>query len=230
MINLSRITPQALRTEPFDWAMLDQLYSPEDAAELASTCPHDHFKTVTGNDGEKKYQYEARALIPMGGDRVVNADDLSDAWRALARDLNSPEYRAAMSALTGCDLAQAPLEVNMFHYGPGSSLGPHLDLATKTVTHAIYFNPYWDARDGGCLHILRSSDPKDLFCEVLPVVGNSAVLIRSEKSWHAVSPVVRNTSWSRRSITATFYKDGSPSTMWPDRDKARLHTYKIADM
>ena len=46
----------------------------------------------------------------MGSDAVEHPDALSDAWRALAADLLSPEYRAAMTALTGRDLTQAPAE------------------------------------------------------------------------------------------------------------------------
>jgi hypothetical protein len=76
----------------------------------------------------------------MGSDAVEHPDALSDAWRALAADLLSPEYRAAMTALTGRDLTQAPMEVNVFHYGPGGSLSAHLDLPEKLVTHVMYFN------------------------------------------------------------------------------------------
>lgn len=230
MLDMQRISPQALQSEPFHWAAIDQLYAPADAAALASSFPHDHFKTVIGDDGEKKYEYEARSLVPMGENRIAYPEALSEAWRSLAQDLISPAYRAAMSAMTGYDLSSAPVEINLFHYGPGASLGPHLDLVSKLVTHAIYFNPSWDGKDGGCLNILRSSNPKDVFAEILPIVGNSAVIVRSDKSWHAVSPVYRESPWSRRSLTATFYRAGSASTMWPANDPGALHHYDIADM
>ena len=61
-----------------------------------------------------------------------------------------------MTRLTGCDLATVPMEVNVFHYGPGAWLGPHVDLEDKIVTHVLYFNTEWNAADGGCLSILRS--------------------------------------------------------------------------
>ena len=47
------------------------------------------------------------------------------------------------------------------------------------------------------------------------IVGNSSVLVRSEKSWHAVSRVAESSRCSRRSVTVTFYRPGSVSTMWP---------------
>src|SRR5690349_5161476 len=128
MINLKQISPRAMQNRPFRWASISNLYSRNDAAALASTFPHNYFKTVVGNDGEKRYEYQSRSLVPMGKDEVFHPEDLSPAWLALAQDLYSKEYRAAMSAMTGYDLMNAPLEVNIFHYSPGSSLGPHLDL------------------------------------------------------------------------------------------------------
>ena len=130
-----------------------------------------------------------------------------------------------MSSLTGLDLSSAPLEVNVFHYPPGGSLGAHPDLRDKIVTHALYFNQSWNTEDGGCLTILRSSNAGDIVQAVSPVVGNSAVLVRSDKSWHAVTPVVKSCRLSRRSLTATFYRPGSVSTMWPPGDNTPLHDY-----
>jgi SM-20-related protein len=156
MINLDRIEQQPLMTDPCDWAFVNDLFAHDGAAALASAFPRDKFKTVTGYDGEKGYEYEARSLIGMGGRAVSHAEGLSPAWLELAADLLSPGYRRAMTRLTGCDLATVPMEVNVFHYGPGAWLGPHVDLEDKIVTHVLYFNTEWNAADGGCLSILRS--------------------------------------------------------------------------
>lgn len=225
MIDLTQILQYGLKTDPYSWAEISNLFSPKDAAALATSFPRDHFKTVVGYDGEKDYEYEARALIAMGADAVSYAEELSEAWLSLARDLISPAYRSAMSSLTGCDLTAIPLEVNVFHYGPGARLGPHSDLQDKIVTHVLYFNEVWDRDDGGCLTVLRSADSADVAAEIVPLVGNSAVLVRSEKSWHAVSKVVNGCRLSRRSLTATFYRPGSVSTMWPPADTPLLHRY-----
>ena len=72
---------------------------------------------MTGYDGEKGYQYEARSLIAMGATSPAHAQSLSPAWRQLAEDLLSVEYREAMSHLTGIDLTPLPIEANVFHYG-----------------------------------------------------------------------------------------------------------------
>ncbi len=215
VLNLPRIAQQAMDTTPFRWAFIDRLFSDDDAAALAATFPHDQFRTVKGYDGEKGYEYVARSLVHMGADEPSHVEGLSPAWRALADDLLSAEYRSALSQLTGRNLASAPMEVNVVHYGPGAWMGPHLDLKEKVVTHVLYFNEAWDPELGGCLNILKSSDPGDVHATIPPVVGNSVLLVRSNHSWHSVSRVAAQCQTSRRSINVIFHLPGSISTMWP---------------
>ena len=225
MIDYHRISTGHLETDPYQWAVVDGLFSEPDAAALASTFPRDHYKRLSDYGGEKDFEYESRALIGMGEQSVSRPEELSPAWQALAKDFLSPAYRAAMSVLTGFDVTSVPLEVNVFHYPPGGSLGAHPDLKDKIVTHVLYFNQSWDDKDGGYLTILRSSNAADVVRTVSPVAGNSAVLVRSDNSWHAVTPVVKSCRLSRRSLTATFYHPGSVSTMWPPGDNTPLHYY-----
>lgn len=225
MLDLQRIAQGKLETAPYSWAQIGGLYAPEDAEALARSYPRDHFKTLTNRGGEKDYDYDARSLIRHGRDVLTFEQDLSAAWQTLGRQLLSPAYRNAMSTLTSLDLSTAPLEVNVFHFGPGASLGPHPDLADKVVTHILYFNREWRASDGGCLQILGSRNESDVVAEVLPLVGNSAVLVRSDHSWHAVSRVAKGCNRSRRSVTVTFYRPGTDSSMWPEGDTTPLHDY-----
>jgi hypothetical protein len=225
MIDLARIERGPLRTEPYRWAEIDDLFAPADAAALAREFPRDRFKRLADYGGEKDFEYEARPLIGMGADSVALAHGLSPAWQGLAQEFLSTSYRAAVSRLIGVDLAAAPLEVNVFHYPPGGSLGAHPDLRDKIVTHVLYFNETWNEADGGCLRILRSKDEADYVQQIAPRVGNSALLVRADHSWHAVSAVARGCRASRRSLTATFYHPGSISTMWPPGDATPLRPY-----
>jgi Rps23 Pro-64 3,4-dihydroxylase Tpa1-like proline 4-hydroxylase len=229
MLDLTQITRRKLEVQPYSWAEIDGLFAPADAAALAATYPRDHFKTVRGHDGEKEYEYESRSLVGLGAATPTHAAELSEAWLALALDLVSAEYRTAMSLLTGYDLSVAPVEANVFHFGAGACLGPHLDLAAKLVTHVLYFNRTWTRADGGCLSILGSNDPTDIAAEILPLVGNSSVIVRSERSWHAVSRVAEGCCRSRRSVTVTFYRTGAVSTMWPPGDTTPLHRFEVED-
>ena len=225
MIDLTRITTQTLASEPFRWAFVDRMFSPAEAGALVETFPRDHFKTVTGYDGEKGYQYEARSLIGMSADAPTLTAFLSPAWKRLAEDLLSPAYREAMSQLTGVELGDLPIEANVFHYGRNAWLGPHVDLPDKVMTHIFYFNEDWDERDGGCLTILRNGVMSQVVKVVPPLVGNSVVVVRSDNSWHAVSRVREKCRRSRRSLTVTFYRPGSTSTLWPPGDVTPLHYY-----
>src|SRR2546426_4676640 len=117
---------QNLHAQPYAWAAGANLFSPKYAAALVASYPCDHFKTVLYY-GERDYEYEARSLIAMGADTVSSPDELSEAWLGLARDLLLPSYRVTMSLLTGRNLMTAPMEGNVFHYGPGANLAPHAD-------------------------------------------------------------------------------------------------------
>ena len=63
-------TSSRCKREPYDWAFVNRLFARRDARSLVDTYPHDHFKTVKGYDGEKGYEYEARALIHLGAETV----------------------------------------------------------------------------------------------------------------------------------------------------------------
>lgn len=217
-----------MQSEPYEWAFIDGLFSSTDAPSLAATYPSDNFKTVRGNDGEKGYEYEVRSLIHMGAAEPSHAARLAPVWRELASSLLSMQYRQAMSGLTGRDLGELDIEANIFHYGVDAWMGPHLDLKEKVVTHVLYFNDEWDPSDGGCLNILRSSDRSDVFAEIPPIVGNSVVLVRSDRSWHSVTRNLGRSGRSRRSMTVTFYPRGSRSTMWPAGSADDLHEYVTA--
>ncbi len=229
MLKINMIEENVLETIPFEWKFIGQLFSRQDAAALAASFPRDKFKTVKGYDGEKGYEYVSRSLIHMGADSPSHPDGLSPAWRQFASDLLSAAYRAAMIKLTGRDLSACVMEVNVIHYGPGAWLGPHLDLKEKIATHVFYFNESWDRNDGGCLAILGSSDPSDIVAEINPIVGSSALIVRSDHSWHTVSRVANGCRLSRRSMNVIFHQPGSISSMWPPNDNPELHDYHAGE-
>ncbi|MGB4899448.1 MAG: hypothetical protein WBP00_01660, partial [Saprospiraceae bacterium] len=150
MIQIENIEKSKIETTPYEWCFIDDLFSNEDKRHLSSTYPMDHFKSVNGYDGEKSYVYECRNLIHMGAGMASFSDDLNTVWVKLAQDLLSDQYRLALSKLCQKDLSLVPMEVNIFHYSPGTWMGPHVDLKDKIVTHVIYFNQTWDDSQGGC--------------------------------------------------------------------------------
>jgi Rps23 Pro-64 3,4-dihydroxylase Tpa1-like proline 4-hydroxylase len=227
MLNLEKINTTVLQTEPYKWGFINELFTSQDASDLAATYPCDKFKRVTGHDGEKGYEYFSRSLIHMGASQPSHEEGLSPAWARLAHQLLSPAYREAMSRLTGLDLSAAPLEVNVIHYGPNCWLGPHVDLKEKILTQVLYFNETWRRDHGGYLNILNSSEATAVAGEILPLVGNSAVLVRSRDSWHSVARVAEGCTSSRRSVNVIFHSPGAVSTMWPAGENPKLSPYKM---
>jgi hypothetical protein len=214
MLDLQRIAAQKMETTPYQWVFVDRLFSTTDAARLAASFPEDKFKKVAGDDGEKSFEYQSRSLVHMGAASPSDIEGLSPAWRELAADLLSPEYRSALKRISGLELTSKPLEVNVIRYGPGAFLGPHVDIKAKVMTHVLYFNAAWNAQHGGAINILRSADPADVVARIPPMVGGSVLLVRSRKSWHSVSRVTEDCRISRHSINVIFHRPGSVSTMW----------------
>jgi SM-20-related protein len=227
VLALSRLETAVLQEQPFRWACIDQLFPAHDAAALAASFPADHYMTIPVQDVECPYSYEARSFMKLGRCTVSYPEGLTPAWHRLGQLLASPAYRSAMGRLTGLDLADAPMEVNLYQYGPEGWLKPHCDIGDKLVTHVLYFNQRWQPADGGCLRILASSDMAATVAEITPTLGRSAVIVRGEKSWHAVTRMRRGCERSRRSMSVIFYVAGFAETMWPfDGEAACLHNYR----
>lgn len=214
------LSPTTMHTEPYTWGTPAAPFDEHTAARLAAIYPLDHMRRFVGADSEKQWSYWARPLMRMGAAKPSFARWLSPDWQRLATALVGAEYRAWVSAQCRLDLMSVPIEINVFHYDAGDSLGPHVDLGAKLVTHVLYFNDWWDAACGGELAVLGSSDAGDVHSLVTPQLGHSALIVRSERSWHTVRAVTG--AARRRSVTVTFYRPGSPSTMWPLDDLQAL--------
>lgn len=199
VLDLDALHGARMAEHPYAWGAVARSFADGDAArELAQTFPDEGFEWHAqrqllvalgrGDSPEaRRHAVRTRALIERGEDGPFEAEALADVWRALAADLLSAEYRAALGACTGRDLSGCPMQTHFWRYEVGSRFDPHVDKAHKVVTHLIYLNEEWDASWGGCLRILRSGDIEDVAHEVVPTAGQAAVLVRCERAWHAVS-------------------------------------------
>ncbi|ADI29631.1 2OG-Fe(II) oxygenase family protein [Methylotenera versatilis] len=213
MINIETFINSKLNEYPYKWAFLENIFTQEDAKNLADQFPKDNYKEVSGYDGEKGYLYNARSLIHMGSKNISNENNLSFAWKHLANELLSDNFRELLGSFTEIDTKDLLLEVNVIEYGNGAYLGPHLDLKEKVLTMILYFNAHWD-EEGGCLSILSTKNPEDSIKKISPKVGNASILVRSNNSWHEVTKVTKVTGNPRRSLNVIFHAPGSKSTMW----------------
>lgn len=214
LIDFDVLTDDIIRQEPYCWGWAKNIFHAEHAAAMVSGFPRDNFKEVAGYDGEKNYRYLARSLVHMGAREATHREQLSSCWRRFADEVKSAEFRAALTRLIQVDLAEAVLEVNVTEYSVGAHLGPHVDLREKIATVVFYFNDVWDQHQGGALHILKSGNMGDVAAVIPPLIGNAAILVRADNSWHAVSELTEKIASSRRSVNVIFHQAGSRSTMW----------------
>jgi hypothetical protein len=224
VIDFDSIASAELHDTPYEWALVRHAIRPAQAAALIDTFPVDDFWRLRHDDGEKSYTYSARPLVILGEERPASLSPLAAPWQELAADLLSPRYRDALSRAIGGGLDGAPMEVAVWRWDEDAQLGPHLDMREKLVTQVFYLNAGWNPWWGGCLRILNSKDEADLFSEIPPLLGSSSVLVRSDDSWHCVSPVA-DTPVPRRSVIVTWFRPGSESPSWYEDGDGVVHSH-----
>ena len=196
-----------LAEEPFGWCLIRDTFDPATASALEEQFPSEGFVVKhrpSGTPGAKGYRSHNLPLVTAGRLDEEAAGRLTPLWQALLDGLLSPEYRAAVTALTGRDVTGCELEVRAVRYPAGAWIDPHTDRADKIVTQTWYFNSDWSPGYRGQLLVLGSADVADVRTEVWPGAGESVVLCPSENSWHAVAPVADSTPVDRRVLLVHF--------------------------
>jgi SM-20-related protein len=212
VLDLAALGATRLQAEPYEWGYLEDAIEPESAAELGRAFPATGFWRLSRDDGEKYMQFRIRPLVPLGAAGPVLEESLPPVWRRFAEDLLSPAYRCACARLLGRSLEGALLEASIWRWGPDAELGAHLDIPRKVASQVFHFNDAWDPAWGGCLRVLRSRDVEDVHAELPPELGSASLIVRSERSWHAV-PRVRSGA-ERLTVVATWQHPGSESPFW----------------
>ncbi len=176
---------QNLELDPLPWphAYLPSSFDEDFVAELVQDFPA-HLVGVRNIRQDTDKSYSLRQGRLDGDD-----DELASSWRALLQYLAEDDYRARMERLIGLSLEDATLELAVWEYAPEDFLGPHVDKADKLITQIFYVGSDWATPDGGRLLILEGPDDEAPARGLLPAPGASAIVRRTETSWHAVEPV-----------------------------------------
>lgn len=148
---------------------------------------------------EKSYRFGTAELGAPG------VQPPTQEWSSVVEALSGNEYRHAVSELTGVPLDGCRFTLSVWEYGSGDWLAPHVDKPDKIVTQIFYLTEGWQDADGGRLLVLENADVSSMVHALPPRLGASAILVRSENSWHAVEPPAA-AGPLRRSITATFWR------------------------
>lgn len=190
----------AVHHEPFTWLAtgVGDLLDEATAADLAATFPTGSFerRAADPRTSDKSYRNFSRVLHGPG---AATATDLPGLWADLVDDLLTPAYRDTVAEILGVT-PPAELEIRLARHAAGDWLGPHTDRADKVFSHIFYLNEGWRPEWGGCLEILGSDDPADVVTTVVPELGATALILRSDKSWHQVSRVAPGVHRERTSL------------------------------
>ncbi|MEA5574521.1 2OG-Fe(II) oxygenase [Calothrix sp. UHCC 0171] len=208
---------------PYNWGLINNVLPTDVNLKLAASFPHDDFRFSEGSG----YGYwwknmfvsdEDISLMLKFNDRrwrqrieegrfTNNLGSLGLLWRQLIQELQTDSYRAALSEMSGLDLKDCPMGIGFRRYNHGHTHHPHTDEPNKVLTHLFFLNQQWSANWGGCLRILKNSHPESTFQDILPVSRSSVVIVRSDNSWHMVTPLTSPVSEIRLILRVAFFRD-----------------------
>ena len=193
-----------MMTEPFTWALVEDQFARGFLQRLAREFPNEGFSNVASRDAAKPYAMRHRTLLRRGALDGTPEAATPTVWREFLRLIRAPTYRDFIQGWCPRPLAACRWEINWWSYDAGSWIAPHCDKPDKLVSHIIYLNEDWQAAWGGCCRILASEDLDDVCAEILPTLAQSLVIVRSDSSWHAVTPVV-NGEHRRNSVQVVLW-------------------------
>lgn len=215
ILDLEALEPDVVRARPYQWGAVDGFVRAAAVGELREAFPDDGFFPNEGHDGEKGYRHHMRPLLTQGADALAPGAPSEDVWRRLVGELVADGFRDAVGRMLGEDVGGCSVEASLFRYAAGDFLGPHRDLPAKQASLIVYLNePGWDPALGGCLRILRSQDERDVDTEVAPTPGSAVLIVRSDRSWHAVSRIGPGVTGDRIGFQVVLWRPEERSTNW----------------
>ena len=207
MLDLTSLAGAEIHDTPWRWGYLDRIFSSrDDAAKLAADFPESGFRWFCRTDGPKQFRYWGRFLVEPDATAVHDPRELGAGWLDFANELLSDGYRAAVGSAIGEDLSDAVMEATFWRYEPGCWFTGHTGSAARIVNQVFYFNPEWPPDWGGYLRVLHGPGMADVATELAPLLGRSALIVRSDDSWHAIPPVTTAAPRSRQTVVVSFLR------------------------
>lgn len=223
MLNFQSIRTTTMQTVPYNWALIENLLSTEASLELTASFPHEDFRLSEGEG----YGYRWGKMLARSEDissMLKSSDErwrqrmaegrltcdlghLSHIWRQLIEGLWTDSYREALEEMSGLELKDCAIDIGFRRYNARHWHRPHTDEPNKVLTHLLFFNQQWSVDWGGCLRILKDSQPESAFQDILPLSHSSVVIARSDNSWHTVTPLTCPASESRLALRVAFFRN-----------------------
>ncbi len=167
MLNEEEIAIAKLRTDPYEYAYVEQAIRPEFRESVLADAP----------------------VIPDRGSYGLPNLNYGPAFGTVIKDLTSQRFKRLIEQKFDMDLSNNPPVLLMMgnttgHYNEGFA---HPDSRHKIVTVIVGFSREWPYQNGR-LRVLRSSDRNDFAFEFPPEFGHMLMFKVSEKSWHGFLP------------------------------------------
>jgi SM-20-related protein len=165
-LDLDALARARLETDPFAYLLVPGFVPAAARARLAADFPR----------------------IDKTGSFAVGALDVGPIFGDFLAELEGADFRDAMAAKLGVDLAGRPTMVTVRGQVGSRDGHIHADSKSKLVTVLIYLNEAWEA-PGGRLRLLRSArDLDDMAAEVPPDGGTMLAFRVTPNSWHGHAP------------------------------------------
>ncbi len=218
--DLDSLVPQLARefaqARPFRHCVIDGFFDERFASQLAAEFPAFEDRYAKNEMGE------------LGG-KAVRTDfaQLGPAYQQLDAMLQSPEYRARLSRITGVDnLLYDPAYVGGGTHDNrhGQELDFHIDFNYhpqrrwhRRLNQIVFLNREWDPAWGGVLELTADPWARDEVetSAVVPLWNRCVIFETTETSWHGFDKIVlppERQALSRRSIALYFYTKEAPAT------------------
>jgi hypothetical protein len=164
-LDFARLRDTPVDSDPFPHVVVPDFVPPEELARVLAAMP------PIGKRGS--YPPSSLALGPAVKDLVAQ--------------LEGAEFRAAVEALFGLDLRDAPTMLTVRGWTCERDGRIHCDSTAKRVTVLLYLNPDDGTFSGreGALRLLRGADDlEDFAVEVPPVNGTLLIFPNGATTWH----------------------------------------------
>ena len=194
---------------PFPHIRLTEFLDPEVAPAIASEFP------AAGTEAWTQYKHHNENKLGMAK-RELFPPKLG----AVADELNSPEFVAWLSRLTGIPglLADPSLEGGGLHQSTrGGFLNVHTDFSMhhyhknwrRRVNVIVYLNPDWKKEWGGAIEFWEKSDKgamKSCAAKYLPLLNDAVIFTTDDRSLHGFpDPLTCPDGESRKSLAFYYY-------------------------
>jgi SM-20-related protein len=128
--------------------------------------------------------------ITQTGFHPLEQMELKGAFAELIREIESPQFTAAVSDTLGTDLSPYPQLITIRKVSAAHEGRIHCDSESKIATCLIYMNDTWHSPEGRFRVLNNDHDFSDYGAEAAPETGAIVAFKRADHSWHGHTPFV----------------------------------------